>query len=85
MLGTLGCVLSPSWVALAIFRFVLGLAVGGASAVVPVFLAEIAPSETRGRIVTRNEFMIVFGRFLAFVINAVIHNYWGSSNGRSGA
>ena len=81
MLGTLGCVLSPSWVALAIFRFVLGLAVGGASAVVPVFLAEIAPSETRGRIVTRNEFMIVFGQFLAFVINAVIHNYWGSING----
>lgn len=48
----------------------------------PVFLAEISSSETRGRIVARNEFMIVFGRFLAFVINAVIHNYWGSSNGR---
>ena len=31
--------------------------------------------------VTRNEFMIVFGQFLAFVINAVIHNYWGSTNG----
>ena len=44
--------------------------------VLPVFLAEIVPSETRGRMVTRNEFGIVFGQFLAFVINAVIHNYW---------
>lgn len=48
MAGILGCVLSPSWVVLAIFRFILGLAVGGASAVVPVFLAEIAPSDTAG-------------------------------------
>lgn len=49
------------------------------------FLAEISSSETRGRIVTRNEFLIVFDRFLDLVINAVIQNYWGSSNGLSGA
>ena len=35
MVGTLGCVLSSSWVVLAIFWFILGLAVSGASAVVP--------------------------------------------------
>lgn len=49
------------------------------------FLAEISSPETRGRIVTRNEFLIVFDRFLVLVINAVIQNYWGSSNGLSGA
>ena len=76
MVGTLGCVLSPELGGAG------GLPVhpgaggrwgvrGGA-----VFLAEIVPSETRGRMVTRNEFGIVFGQFLAFVINAVIHNYW---------
>ena len=67
MVGTLGCVLSPE----------LGGA-GGRWGVRggAVFLAEIVPSETRGRMVTRNEFGIVFGQFLAFVINAVIHNYW---------
>jgi major inositol transporter-like SP family MFS transporter len=75
--GTIGCVLSPTWEVLACFRFVLGLAVGGASATVPVYLAEVSPVETRGSLVTRNELMIVVGQFAAFVINAIIFNIWG--------
>ncbi|MFB9375935.1 sugar porter family MFS transporter [Kineococcus gynurae] len=77
MVGTLGCVLAPSWPVLALFRFVLGLAVGGASATVPVYLSEISPFEKRGSLVTRNEVMIVSGQFAAFVINAVIFRIWG--------
>jgi major inositol transporter-like SP family MFS transporter len=80
-LGTIGCVLSPSWEVLAVFRFVLGLAVGGASATVPVYLAEVSPVETRGSMVTRNEVMIVSGQFAAFVINALIFNIWGEHDG----
>src|SRR5919112_3080261 len=80
-LGTIGCVLSPSWEVLAFFRFVLGLAVGGASAAVPVYLAEVSPVETRGSMVTRNEVMIVSGQFAAFVINALIFNIWGEHDG----
>jgi MFS transporter, SP family, major inositol transporter len=79
--GTMGCVLSPSYEVLALFRFVLGVAVGGASVTVPVYLAEIAPYERRGSLVTRNEFMIVFGQFLAFAINAIIYNIWGELPG----
>ncbi|MCM3845361.1 sugar porter family MFS transporter [Pseudonocardia sp. DR1-2] len=77
MVGTVGCVLAPSWQVLAVFRFVLGLAVGGASATVPVYLAEIAPVERRGGLVTRNEVMIVSGQFAAFVVNAAIYSVWG--------
>jgi MFS transporter, SP family, major inositol transporter len=80
-IGTLGCVLSPTWQVLALFRFILGLAVGGASATVPVYLAEVSPVETRGSMVTRNEVMIVSGQFAAFVINAVIFNIWGEHDG----
>jgi major inositol transporter-like SP family MFS transporter len=77
MVGTVGCVLAPNWQVLAVFRFVLGLAVGGASATVPVYLAEIAPVERRGGLVTRNEVMIVSGQFAAFVVNAAIYSVWG--------
>nr|WP_296770480.1 sugar porter family MFS transporter [Rhodococcus sp. (in: high G+C Gram-positive bacteria)] len=77
MVGTLGCVLAPSWEILAVFRFVLGLAVGGASATVPVYLSEISPAERRGSVVTRNEVMIVSGQFAAFIVNAIIFNLWG--------
>jgi MFS transporter, SP family, major inositol transporter len=77
MVGTLACVVSPTWEILAVSRFVLGLAVGGASATVPVYLAEVAPYEKRGSLVTRNEVMIVSGQFAAFVINAVIFRVWG--------
>ncbi len=80
-IGTLGCVLAPTWQVLALFRFVLGLAVGGASATVPVYLAETAPTERRGGIVTRNEVMIVSGQFAAFVINAIIYNIWSGWDG----
>ncbi|OLL71697.1 Major myo-inositol transporter IolT [Pseudonocardia sp. Ae168_Ps1] len=77
MIGTIGCVLAPNWQVLALFRLILGLAVGGASATVPVYLAEIAPVERRGGLVTRNEVMIVSGQFAAFVVNALIYNVWG--------
>lgn len=43
MIGTIGCVLSPTWEVLALFRLILGLAVGGASATVPVYLSEMSP------------------------------------------
>jgi MFS transporter, SP family, major inositol transporter len=77
IIGTIGCALSPTWQVLALFRFVLGLAVGGASTTVPVYLAEVAPVERRGSLVTRNEVMIVSGQFAAFVVNAFIINMWG--------
>lgn len=53
-------------------RIMLGIAVGGASTVVPVYLAEIAPYEIRGSITGRNELAIVVGQLSAFVVNAII-------------
>ena len=53
-------------------RVCLGLAVGGASTVVPVYLAELSPYEIRGSLSGRNELMIVVGQFSAFVVNAII-------------
>ncbi|WP_030015642.1 MULTISPECIES: sugar porter family MFS transporter [Micrococcales] len=76
-LGTLVCVFAPELITLLVGRFLLGLAVGGASAVVPVFLAELAPYEIRGSLSGRNEMMIVIGQLAAFVVNAILGNTLG--------
>jgi len=57
--GTLLVVFSPGYAVLVAGRIMLGLAVGGASTVVPVYLAELAPFEIRGSITGRNELAIV--------------------------
>lgn len=72
--ATIGCSLSPTTALLVLSRTVLGLAVGGASVIVPVYLAEMSPAAQRGRIVTQNELMIVTGQFLAFTFNALLGN-----------
>ncbi|UYQ66201.1 sugar porter family MFS transporter [Streptomyces peucetius] len=79
--GALGCTLAPTTAVMVVARFVLGLAVGGASVTVPVYLAEISPAERRGALVTRNELMIVSGQLLAFTSNAIIANVGGESAG----
>ncbi|MFG2377722.1 sugar porter family MFS transporter [Streptomyces sp. NPDC048504] len=79
--GALGCTLAPNTAVMVVARFVLGLAVGGASVTVPVYLAEISPAERRGALVTRNELMIVSGQLLAFTSNAVIARVGGESGG----
>ncbi|KER70014.1 major facilitator transporter [Burkholderia cepacia] len=81
LVGALACAAAPNVPALIASRFVLGLAVGGASVSVPTYLAEIAPAERRGQIVTRNELMIVIGQLLAFACNAVIGSTWGADHG----
>ncbi|MFJ9180547.1 sugar porter family MFS transporter [Streptomyces sp. NPDC102360] len=79
--GALGATLAPTTETLIAARFLLGLAVGGASVTVPVYLAEVSPAERRGALVTRNELMIVSGQLLAFTFNAIIARIGGESGG----
>lgn len=77
--STLGCTLAPNITVMIFCRFLLGLAVGGASVTVPSYLAEMAPAERRGQMVTQNELMIVSGQLFAFIFNAIIGNTMGEN------
>ncbi|PKG24835.1 sugar porter family MFS transporter [Niallia nealsonii] len=78
-IATLGCTFAPNTTVMIAFRFLLGLAVGGASVTVPTFLAEMSPAEQRGRMVTQNELMIVTGQLLAFTFNAILGSTLGDT------
>ncbi|MED3879763.1 sugar porter family MFS transporter [Priestia megaterium] len=77
--STVGCTISPNAAVMILCRFLLGLAVGGASVTVPTYLAEMSPAESRGKMVTQNELMIVTGQLLAFTFNAIIGNMLGEN------
>ena len=70
-----GCAVADTWAVLAVARFAGGLAIGGASVVAPLYIAEIAPAHLRGRLVAVNQLNIVAGILLAFVSNTVIAAY----------
>lgn len=79
--GTAAAVFAPNLAVMLPARFVLGFAVGGASVTVPVYLAELAPTERRGALSGRNELAIVIGQMLAFIINAILANLFGHHDG----
>jgi SP family galactose:H+ symporter-like MFS transporter len=69
VIGTGVAVFSTGYWMLLVARFILGLAVGAASATVPVYLSEISPTEIRGRVLTLNQLMITVGILIAYFVN----------------
>jgi MFS transporter, SP family, galactose:H+ symporter len=59
---------SPAW--LIAGRFVVGIAVGSVSVVVPLYLSEIAPAKIRGAVVTLYVLAIVAGTVCSFSVSA---------------
>lgn len=70
--GALAVAFAPDVPFMTVARFVLGLAVGSASVITPLYLSEIAPPHIRGRLVSFNSLMIVSGQLLAYLINAFL-------------
>jgi sugar porter (SP) family MFS transporter len=67
--GALGCAFAVNSAMLVAFRVVLGISVGTASFVAPMYIAEVAPPRVRGGLVTFNQLAITLGILLAYLIN----------------
>jgi SP family xylose:H+ symportor-like MFS transporter len=60
-----------------LYRIIGGIGVGLASAVCPMYIGEIAPASIRGRLVSCNQFAIIFGMLVVYFVN------WGIARGQS--
>jgi sugar porter (SP) family MFS transporter len=66
-LGALGAAVAPGIGTLIAARFVLGLAVGGASNMVPVYIAEASPPAIRGRLMVLFQLMVAIGQLISYL------------------
>jgi SP family xylose:H+ symportor-like MFS transporter len=67
------------------YRIICGIGVGMASMLSPLYIAEIAPSEIRGRLVSFNQLSIVLGMLVVYFVNLEIQRQgdatWLNSTG----
>lgn len=59
-------------IAFNLYRILGGIGVGLASAICPMYIAEIAPSNIRGTLVSWNQFAIIFGQLVVYFVNFLI-------------
>ena len=79
VIGGLACALSTSYWQILASRFWLGLAVGCASFVSPMYIAELVPPRIRGGVVSFNQLMITLGILAAYIVDwgfAGFSNNW---------
>ncbi len=75
VLSAIGCAFAWDWPSLIFFRFIGGLGIGGSSVLGPMYIAEIAPPDWRGRLVGFFQVNIVVGILLAYVSNFFVGSF----------
>lgn len=80
LISAVGCAVTPfdkTWgpQLLGWFRFIGGLAIGGVSVVVPLYIVEVSPGKIRGRLVAMNQLNIVLGILVSYVSNYLIARF----------
>ncbi|MDD7885376.1 sugar porter family MFS transporter [Flavivirga sp. 57AJ16] len=73
-LSALGTGLSETFKVFIIWRIIGGVGIGIASTISPLYIAEIAPQQTRGLFVSLNQLTVVIGILAAQIVNMVISN-----------
>jgi sugar porter (SP) family MFS transporter len=81
LVSAVGCGLAPTIDIFIIFRFIGGLAIGGASVLCPVYISEISPPRHRGLLASTFQLAIVSGILLSLISNYLLLNI-GENNWR---
>src|SRR3954447_12062408 len=79
VIGALACAFSQTYPQILASRFWLGLAVGTASFVSPMYIAELVPPRIRGGVVSFNQLMVTLGILAAYIVDwgfAPLSNNW---------
>lgn len=77
VVGTLATAIAPSIEMIIIGRIIVGVAIGIASYVAPLYISEISPAKYRGALVSLNQLAITVGIFLSYVVD-----YYYAPNGQ---
>ena len=80
LISAAGCSGAWNWYALLFFRWLGGVAVGGASVVCPMYITEIAPARRRGLLVAVSQLNIVVGVLAAYLSNYLVSRVMGADH-----
>ena len=72
VISAIGTAVPQSQFVFIVFRALGGIGVGAASMTSPMYIAEISPARIRGRMVSLNQFAIVFGMLAVYFVNYAI-------------
>lgn len=72
LLASLGTALAPNWPIFMLFRFLGGLGVGASSVAAPMYITEISPAKSRGKLVGMFQFNVVLGILVAYLSNFLL-------------
>ena len=80
LFASLGTAVATNWYLFVLLRFIGGLGVGASSVIAPIYISEIAPAATRGRLVILFQFNIVLGILVSYgsnyIIGLIYHDSW---------
>ena len=72
LVSAIGTALPKQLIVFVLFRILGGIGVGMASMLSPMYIAEIAPASIRGKLVSWNQFAIIFGMLVVYFVNYAI-------------
>ncbi|WP_025733306.1 sugar porter family MFS transporter [Carnimonas nigrificans] len=72
LVQAVGAALAPTFFQFIFYRILGGVAVGIASVVSPMYISEVSPKDMRGRALIMQQFAIVVGQLVVYVINYLI-------------